>query len=199
MELAVVYLGIWGWFVPPVILMLHCTMHRPFIRKPKWLDRIHPYLMTFFFGMPTGYAQHHMGMHHVEDNMGEDLSSTLRYRRDSFLHFLVYFGRFFFLILVELTAYLLRKKRTAMARKALLGEFLHWSVPTWWEKTFLVTSLNWARTPALQAHLPPVTRLASCPIFFPWWTIPQFPRIAVKPCWAAMRSMMRVFLRSGLW
>ena len=37
-----VYLAIWGWNVPPVILMLHCTMHRPFIRKPKWLDRAHP-------------------------------------------------------------------------------------------------------------------------------------------------------------
>jgi len=123
-----VYLAIWGWNVPPVILMLHCTMHRPFIRKPKWLDRAHPYVMTFFFGMPTGYAQHHMGMHHVEDNMGEDLSSTLHYRRDSFANFLVYFFRFFFLILVELTQYLLRKKRTAMARKALVGEFAHWTL-----------------------------------------------------------------------
>jgi len=78
--------------------------------------------------MPTGYAQHHMGMHHVEDNMGEDLSSTLHYRRDSFANFLVYFFRFFFLILVELTQYLLRKKRTAMARKALVGEFAHWTL-----------------------------------------------------------------------
>jgi hypothetical protein len=30
-------------------------------------------------------------MHHVEDNMPEDLSSTMRYQRDSFLHFLHYF------------------------------------------------------------------------------------------------------------
>ena len=123
-----VYLAVWGWFAPPVILMLHCTMHRPFIRRPKWLDRAHPYVMTFFFGMPTGYAQHHMGMHHMEDNMGEDLSSTLRYRRDSPLHFLVYFSRFFFLILVELTQYLVRKRRMAMARKAVIGEVAHWAL-----------------------------------------------------------------------
>jgi len=123
-----VYLLVWGWFAPPVILMLHCTMHRPFIRNPKWLDRAHPYLMSFFFGMPTGYSQHHMGMHHMEDNMGEDLSSTLRYRRDSVTNFLVYFFRFFFGILVELTLYLLRKRRTAMARRALVGEFAHWTV-----------------------------------------------------------------------
>jgi hypothetical protein len=116
------YLALWGWYAPQVILMLHCTMHRPFIRRPKWLDRSHLYIMAFFFGIPTGYATHHMGMHHVEDNMGEDLSSTLRYRRDSFLHFLVYFGRFFFLIFAELTQYLLRKRRTAMARKTVLGE-----------------------------------------------------------------------------
>jgi fatty acid desaturase len=122
------YLAVWGWYAPPVILMLHCTMHRPFIRKPKWLDRIHPYVMTFFFGMPTGYAQHHMGMHHVEDNMGEDLSSTLRYQRDSFLCFLHYFGRFFFLIGYELTAYLWRKRRTTMAKKALFGEMAHITV-----------------------------------------------------------------------
>jgi len=126
--LAAVYLAIWGWYAPPVILMLHCTMHRPFLRKPKWLDRAHPYLMSFFFGIPTGYAQHHMGMHHVEDNMSEDLSSTLAYRRDSFLHFLAYFGRFFFGILVELTAYLVRKKRVAMARKAFVGEIVHQAV-----------------------------------------------------------------------
>jgi fatty acid desaturase len=69
-----------------------------------------------------------MGMHHVEDNMSEDLSSTLRYRRDSFLHFLVYFSRFFFLCFVELTLYLTRKRRTAMARKTVLGEIAHVAV-----------------------------------------------------------------------
>jgi len=123
-----VYLALWGWLSAPVILMLHCTMHRPFIRRPKWLDRIHPYVMSFFFGIPTGYAEHHLGMHHVEDNMPEDLSSTLRYRRDSFLNFLVYFGRFFFGILVELTLYLTRKRRNRMARRALAGELTHVSV-----------------------------------------------------------------------
>ena len=29
------YLALWGWYSPPVILMLHSTMHRPFIRRPK--------------------------------------------------------------------------------------------------------------------------------------------------------------------
>jgi fatty acid desaturase len=135
--LAAVYLGVWGWYVPPVILMLHCTMHRPFIRRPKWLDRAHPYVLSFLFGMPTGYAQHHMGMHHVEDNMGEDLSSTIRYRRDSFLHFIAYFSRFHFLVLFELPSYLFRKGRTSMAKKALVGDLLHQAV------IILALLVNW--------------------------------------------------------
>jgi hypothetical protein len=123
-----VYLAIWGWYSAPVILMLHCTMHRPFIRRPKVLDRLHPFVMSFFFGIPTGYAEHHLGMHHVEDNMPDDLSSTLRFRRDSFLHFLAYFSRFFFLVVVELPLYLLKKRRRRMARRAFFGEIGHWAV-----------------------------------------------------------------------
>jgi fatty acid desaturase len=81
--------------------------------------------MTFFFGIPTGYTEHHMGMHHVEDNMWDDLSSTLRYRRDSFLDFLAYWARFFFFTLIDLVAYLNKNRRTAMARRALVGELSH--------------------------------------------------------------------------
>lgn len=121
-ELALLYLALWGWHAAPVVLMLHCTMHRPFIRRPKWLGKVHPFVLTLLCGIPTGYAEHHMGMHHVEDNMPTDLSSTMGYRRDSFFHFLAYLGRFFFLTAVKLTAYLTRNRRTAMARRALIGD-----------------------------------------------------------------------------
>ncbi len=129
-KLAVVatYFTLWAWNVPPVILMLHCTMHRPFIRDPKWLNRVHAYGMSFFFGIPTGYAEHHMGMHHIEDNMNDDLSGTCRYRRDSFFHFIAYWARFFFLIAIELPLYLSRHGRSAMARRALFGELAHWGL-----------------------------------------------------------------------
>lgn len=119
------YWAIWGYRVPPVILMLHCTMHRPFLRI-KWLDKVHPMLMTFLFGMPTGYREHHTGMHHTEDNMGDDLSSTIRYQRDSFAHFLVYFLRFFFLVGIELPLYLRRRKRFKLARRVILGDMAHY-------------------------------------------------------------------------
>jgi hypothetical protein len=119
------YYALWGYLTPPVILMLHCTMHRGFIRSPQWLDKAHPFIMTFFHGMPTGYREHHMGMHHVEDNMQDDLSSTMRYQRDSFAHFLVYFLRFFFLSMLELPAYLSKRGRKTMARRAVVGELVH--------------------------------------------------------------------------
>ncbi|HEY1954305.1 MAG TPA: fatty acid desaturase [Polyangiaceae bacterium] len=122
------YFAYWGWATPPIILMLHCTMHRKFIKSPKSLDKAHPFVMSFFFGMPMGYREHHVGMHHVEDNMGRDLSSTIRYRRDSFANFLVYFFRFFFLTIIELPIYLARAKRKAMARRAVLGEMAHWLI-----------------------------------------------------------------------
>ena len=122
------YFALWGWSAPPIILMLHCTMHRRFIQSPKWLDKLHPFVMSVFFGMPMGYREHHIGMHHVEDNMAEDLSSTLRYRRDSFAHFLVYFARFFFLVSVELPIYLYRKNRDRMARRAIVGEIVQWTI-----------------------------------------------------------------------
>jgi len=119
------YLVAWGFLVPPVILMLHNTMHRPFIRWPKLLGRAHPYAMSLLFGIPTGYREHHLGMHHAEDNMSGDLSSTICYRRDSFLHFLVYFSRFLFLGLFEVTAYLVRARRYRMAWRLVGGELAH--------------------------------------------------------------------------
>src|SRR5262245_47911281 len=34
-----IYMGLWGWLTPPMILMLHCTMHRPFT-KMRALDKL---------------------------------------------------------------------------------------------------------------------------------------------------------------
>ena len=110
---------------PPVILMLHNTMHRPFFRKPRILNRVHPYLMSLLFGIPTGYMEHHVAMHHVENNLRADLSSTMRYQRDNFLHWLVYFFRFLLLIQVELSRYLVSRKRGALAVRAIVSDLAH--------------------------------------------------------------------------
>ena len=126
--LAGVYLAVWAWLLPSVILMLHNTMHRPLIRRPRFFAKAHPHLMTALFGIPTGYMQHHMGMHHVENNLADDLSSTMKLQRDNFLHFLFYFGRFFILGIIEVPGYLLRKRRKNLARSMLLGELAHWAL-----------------------------------------------------------------------
>ena len=143
------YLALWGWHVPPVVLMLHNTMHRAFFRSPRWLNRVHSHAMSLFLGIPAAYPDHHIGMHHAEDNMGEDLSSTLRYRRDSFAHFLVYFFRFLLLGHVELSLYLWRHGRTRMMRRMLVGEVGQivvvagacWLAPTFGVIAFLLPTL----------------------------------------------------------
>ena len=112
-------------FVPPTILMLHNTMHRPFIKRWRWLNRVHTYAMSALFGIPTGYMEHHLGMHHAENNLRADLSSTMRYQRDSFIDWLRYFGRFLFFIHVDLSRYLVSHKRTRLALRAIPSDLLH--------------------------------------------------------------------------
>jgi fatty acid desaturase len=122
---AVVWVVQIGWLGPPAILMLHNTMHRPFFKSPRVMNRIIPYAMSALHGIPTGYLEHHVGMHHAENNLRNDLSSTMRYQRDSFLHWVMYVGRFLFLIHVELTKYFLNKKRPAMAKRAMGSDAVH--------------------------------------------------------------------------
>src|SRR2546428_6680245 len=75
------------------------------------------YAIVFFFLMirrpprstlfpyTTLFRSHHLAMHHVEDNLPPDLSSTMPYRRDRFLDWLRYFGRFLVLTGVLLPVY----------------------------------------------------------------------------------------------
>ncbi len=111
-------------------LMLHCTSHRP-LWKPQFRALAHyiPWVIGPFIGQTPGtYFAHHMGMHHVEENMAEDLSSTISFQRDSFFDWLKYWGRFMTIGLVDLAQYLARKNRQRLLRKVLLGEGAFWSV-----------------------------------------------------------------------
>jgi fatty acid desaturase len=124
--IAVPYLALnWVVFLGPYILMLHCACHRRlFKREYEWMNKIIPWVLGPFFGeTPETYFGHHLGMHHPENNLDDDLSCTMRYQRDSFLHFLAYFFRFFLLIVPELSIYFTRKGRGKLLRKTLLGEF----------------------------------------------------------------------------
>jgi fatty acid desaturase len=118
------YLLLALWYISPVILMLHNTMHRPFFRK-AWLSRVHAYSMSFLFGIPTGYLEHHLGMHHVENNGHTDLSATIRFERDNFWHWIRYTSRFLFFIQFDLTKYLRSKRRLRMAARAISTDWVH--------------------------------------------------------------------------
>jgi Fatty acid desaturase len=138
--------GLWalqiGWMAPPVILMLHNTMHRPFFKKMRLMNRVVPYSMSALFGIPTGYMEHHVGMHHAENNLAGDLSSTMGYQRDNIFHWLMYVSRFLFRSHVELVQYMVKKKRTPMAVRAISSDVVHMAVMA------LLCAVHWQATVA---------------------------------------------------
>jgi hypothetical protein len=124
-------------FLGPFILMLHNTSHRTlFKRRYNALNLFIPWALGPFYGeTPDSYFAHHVGMHHAENNLVADLSSTLRFRRDSLPHFLRYFARFFFLGWAELSRYHWTKKRYKLLRRFWFGELSFYAVVAalaWW-------------------------------------------------------------------
>jgi hypothetical protein len=122
--LAGVHVALVIYFMGPFILMLHNTSHRRLFREPwGWMNRYIPWVLGPFFGeSPEAYFTHHVGMHHPENNLEEDLSTTLPYRRDSFVGFLRYFLHFMFLGLFELAHYFAARRRRVLLWRTLVGE-----------------------------------------------------------------------------
>jgi hypothetical protein len=122
--LGVLHLALVLYFVGPFILMLHNTSHRRLFKKSwGWMNLYIPWVLGPFFGeSPETFFTHHVGMHHAENNLRDDLSCTLFYRRDSIIGFLRYFLRFFFLTFFELMVYFARKKRRSLLLRTLAGE-----------------------------------------------------------------------------
>jgi fatty acid desaturase len=111
-------------FKGPFGLMLHCTSHRKFF-KPEYeaFNNYLPWVVGPFFGQtPETYYSHHIHMHHAENNLPEDLSTTMFYQRDSFRDFLKYFGSFMTVGLKNLFSYFRKNNRPNLARKILIGE-----------------------------------------------------------------------------
>ncbi|MBD2700947.1 fatty acid desaturase [Spirosoma sp. BT702] len=113
-------------FKGPFGLMLHCTSHRQFFKSEyDWMNKYLPWIVAPFFGhTPETYYSHHIGMHHPENNLEDDDSSTMAFQRDSFQSFLAYFGRFFVVGVRNLLNYLRRKNRPKLATRALIGEIV---------------------------------------------------------------------------
>ncbi len=113
-------------FKGPFGLMMHCTTHRTLYKKEyEGLNYIIPWLIAPFFGQsPETYRAHHVGMHHTENNLEDDESSTMTYQRDSVRGFVHYYLRFLFTGIYTLAAYLFQKKRKKLFVGVIRGEFL---------------------------------------------------------------------------
>jgi fatty acid desaturase len=124
--LAVPYLIVlFAVLLGPYILMLHNICHRKLFKKEyEWMNNIIPWFLGPFFGeTPETYYAHHICMHHTEGNLKDDLSSTMKYQRDSFWGFMHYFASFFFLGIYALSQYFVKKNRKEWMRNILVGEF----------------------------------------------------------------------------
>jgi hypothetical protein len=110
----------------PFGLMLHCTSHRMLFKKEyEFMNNYLPWVIAPFFGhSPETYYTHHIGMHHAENNLEEDESSTMPFKRDSFGDFLKYFGSFLFMGIYHLAAYFVRKKRKRLLFRSVRGEIV---------------------------------------------------------------------------
>jgi hypothetical protein len=111
-------------------LMFHCMCHRNMFKKEyMWLHKYVTWIVCPFFGhTPETYFAHHIIMHHVENNMEDDASSTLRFRRDSPVDFLKYLGRFLALGIVDTFMYLFRRKRKKVYVRFTTGELTFYLV-----------------------------------------------------------------------
>jgi fatty acid desaturase len=110
-------------------LMLHCTSHRQLFR-PRYaiLNQVIPWVLAPFMGQtPETYFAHHMGMHHVEENLPEDLSSTMRFRRDRLGDWLQYWGRFMTVGVLDLARYFKRHGKRKLRRRIFVGEGIYWT------------------------------------------------------------------------
>jgi fatty acid desaturase len=114
-------------FKGPFGLMLHCTSHRVlFKKKYGWMNKYIPWVIGPLFGQtPETYFTHHMGMHHPENNMPDDESSTMFYQRDSVWGFLHYLGDFLVLGIARLVGYFNRNSKATLRGRLLRGELLY--------------------------------------------------------------------------
>jgi fatty acid desaturase len=118
-------------------LLLHCTSHRRLFKtQHDGLNNVIPHFLAPFFGQtPNTYFAHHMGMHHKEENLAADLSSTIRFERSRFGHWLRYWGRFMSIGVFELTGYFASRNQKKLVRRVIVGEVIYWTslaLLTWW-------------------------------------------------------------------
>ncbi|MEP7109860.1 MAG: fatty acid desaturase [Ferruginibacter sp.] len=112
------------FFLGPYVLMLHNVCHRKLFKKKfSFLNKYIPWVLGIFFGQtPETYFYHHVTMHHPENNEPEDLSSTMKYKRDSIRAFLLYLGSFYLTGVLNLALYFKNKQKNKYALRVIRGE-----------------------------------------------------------------------------
>ena len=111
------------YFMGPQLLMLHNICHRtPWKKNVKRFFDTYLSFTSLFFGLPPMiYFHHHIKMHHKEGNATTDLSSTEKFKRDSFLYWFIYFIRFSLLVPFELPYYFIKRNQIRYALNVVLG------------------------------------------------------------------------------
>lgn len=111
-------------------LMLHCLCHRKCYKKPyRFLFTYMVWFVCPFFGhTPESYFGHHIAMHHIENNMPDDTSSTMGYQRDSIRGFLSYWIKFLFTGVAATFLYLVSRKRKKIYIRFSAGELSFYAI-----------------------------------------------------------------------
>jgi fatty acid desaturase len=141
-------------------LMFHCICHRKIFKAPfqKPLHTYITWIICPLFGhAPEGYFSHHVGMHHIENNMPDDTSSTMAYQRDSTRGFLAYFFKFLFVGVINTIRYLFNRKRKNLYQRLtivnLKATLLVFIVPLLFARLVMMLG-NWTQHSFIDASQP---------------------------------------------
>lgn len=130
------------YFLGPFTLMLHNTSHRKLYKEEYGImNRFIPWVIGPFMGQsPESYFCHHIGMHHAENNLKDDISCTMYYQRDSIGDFMKYYLEFMFIGFFELFSYLTSKGKWKLRKNLIRGEL------TWYLFCIILCFFNWQAT-----------------------------------------------------
>ncbi|KAH8679796.1 fatty acid desaturase-domain-containing protein [Tricladium varicosporioides] len=108
------------WCSGAFTLMMHNHIHNNGILSKPYaaFDWTFPYILEPLMGHTwDSYYYHHCKAHHVEGNGPNDLSTTIRYQRDSKLDFLKYELRFLLLCWFDLPRYFISTRKYNLAAR----------------------------------------------------------------------------------
>lgn len=146
----IVHLLVTVWYSGGFTLMMHNHIHNNGVLAKQYhaFDWSFPYILEPLMGHTwDSYYYHHVKAHHVEGNGPDDLSTTIRYQRDSVWCFLHYEARFLLLCWYDLPRYFVSKGKYNLAFRVTCTELGSYA--------FLYLVAKWQFKPALFVFLLP--------------------------------------------